>query len=554
LSSRSDSMASTKSGATKPLRNGSTLKNAESASDPMPTARPRKRAKNGTLSANKKGKSLALSVSSSHSKPQSLGIAVEDDGAVDFRSKKREKMAELKERAERERAERDQALRENERLRAEIERLEAADAERAEQQKLLRERMETAFSEKKEAVAQKKEAEDRLATAIALKKEAEDRATAAIAEKKEADDRAEAVSAEKEREIVRLRGEEEERRRHQMATEDELKRLLSAMEAERVRSEQRECVLLRRAMDLEQRRHDELEAAANVRSLRARRLIDSECIAPLETIGAISNGPQIERLSGDLRFVDELIARCDRADRTESDEQSESERESYGEIDGPTHCGNCGRPLIRRRATICDQCGDRLSNDRQCVYCPRCDDVELFLCSECDEESECMECGGPSFFEDAPLPAVYDEASHRECVLCDDGADAASKESAFRAISEWDGRVRTLYETKLSAVLLGVESYADFEGLSHCEQEMVMAAICCLTAMRSICGEYARNYCQSNEWAQTLLAAHDEIVRMFHSLHRDESACADNDCADDGSDDDGDSDGGGGGDSAAATD
>ena len=89
---------------------------------------------------------------------------------------------------------------------------------------------------------------------------------------------------------------------------------------------------------------------------------------------------------------------------------------------------------------------------------------------------------------------------------------------AVESLSRWDSRAQELYDSKLVDVLVNVDSYADFEGLSASEQEMIMQVITCLTEMRGICHEYSANYCKENKWANTLLTAYDQIVAMFAAI------------------------------------
>ena len=219
-----------------------------------------------------------------------------------------------------------------------------------------------------------------------------------------------------------------------------------------------------------------------------------------------------------LDFIDEMITRCDRAqevewieqdtdseeevdidgdtdleesevnDDTDSEEEEEEEEdvdesEDGTPIDGgtdseddiPTHCdnGNCGRPLIVRKESSCYQCGDHIVLEQKCIYCPRCDDVQVFLCVECEErgdleedretrgsgtegtvysvnesevieseeeyedsdtESGCSEAssdGKPWFTADGPVLAVYDIKQHEKCAICNGENDEEWEEQVF---------------------------------------------------------------------------------------------------------------------------
>jgi len=75
---------------------------------------------------------------------------------------------------------------------------------------------------------------------------------------------------------------------------------------------------------------------------------------------------------------------------SESEEETDSEDQFDSEPGDLTHCdnGNCGRPLIVRKVSSCYQCGDRIVLNQKCVYCPRCDDVQVFQCAECEAEGQ----------------------------------------------------------------------------------------------------------------------------------------------------------------------
>jgi len=374
---------------------------------------------------------------------------------------------------ERERVEKEEALKERAKMKAELEafraRLEAVEALKEEERDRARIAMERAKEEedrRKQIEAEKEREIERLRVEEEERKrrEAEELAARKAAEdelkrlKEEME--AERVRKEKEEaEAERKRMEEEERRRiAEEMKKEEMKRLEAEKESLRIKAEQEQCIRLRMAMDLEQSAFDQVEAqrfdALRVHEKNAHHIVDVGCtemdgVNELEIAGTEDR----HRLLMNLEFIDEMITRCDRAQEvewieqdTDTDEvpvdgddfhsQSESEEEEDTDSEEPsdsehgdlTHCdnGNCGRPLIVRKVSSCYQCGDRIVLNQKCVYCPRCDDVQVFLCAECEAVDDGEEHGTDSESTVYSVDESDDMESEEEYEDSDSESDSAS--------------------------------------------------------------------------------------------------------------------------------